>query len=142
MSADGIFQVASTAVLPGWLLLLLAPGWRWTQRICAVILPLLLAAAYVALFVASFGKSEGGFGSLNDVAKLFSNRDVLLAGWIHYLAFDLFVGAWEVRDARRLGLAHWLVAPCLVLTFLLGPSGLLLYWLLRGAAKKRWFDVG
>jgi hypothetical protein len=64
-------------------------------------------------------------------------RQALLAGWIHYLAFDLFTGAWEARDARRLRISRWLVAPCLLLTFLFGPLGLGLYLLLRAGLRKK-----
>lgn len=53
------------------------------------------------------------------------------AGWTHYLAFDLFIGGWEVRDARQRGIPHLLVVPVLVLTFLVGPAGLLLYLAIR-----------
>ena len=70
------------------------------------------------------------------VAKLFSNRWLLLAGWIHYLAFDLFIGAWEVRDAQDLGISHFIVIPCLLLTFLFGPAGLLLYFVIRVARLR------
>ncbi len=59
-------------------------------------------------------------------ARLFENPYLLLAGWVHFLAFDLLVGAWEVRDARRVGITHLLVVPCLLLTFMAGPVGLLL----------------
>ena len=74
---------------------------------------------------------EGGFGSLAAVAALFSVEELLLAGWIHYLAFDLFVGAWEVRDSQARGINHLLIIPCLLATFMAGPAGLVLYWLLR-----------
>jgi hypothetical protein len=84
-----------------------------------------------------FGEPGGGFGSLSQVSQLFQNPYKLLAGWIHYLAFDLFVGSWEVRDAQRLGIHHLLVVPCLALTFLLGPIGLLLYLALRFTMKRR-----
>jgi hypothetical protein len=70
------------------------------------------------------------------VSRLFANRHLLLAGWVHYLAFDLFVGAGEVRDARRHALSHLLVVPCLALTFLLGPAGLLLYYAVRSTAGR------
>jgi hypothetical protein len=70
------------------------------------------------------------------VAALFENHWLLLAGWVHYLAFDLFIGSWEVRDAAKNGIAHWMVIPCLVLTFLFGPIGLLLYFLLRVARVR------
>jgi hypothetical protein len=90
-----------------------------------------LSSAYLILIVLFFGKTEGGFGSLAEVMKLFANQWATLAGWIHYLAFDLFVGGWEVRDAQARGISHWFVIPCLVLTFLLGPIGFLLYCVLR-----------
>jgi hypothetical protein len=68
---------------------------------------------------------------------LFRNEYLLLAGWIHYLAFDLFIGSWQVRDAERNGVPHLAVVPCLVLTFLLGPTGLLLYLLIRAGVTRR-----
>jgi hypothetical protein len=69
----------------------------------------------------------GGFGTLAGVALLFSNPWKLLAGWVHYLAFDLFTGTWEVRDSIDKGVPHLIVIPSLALTFLFGPMGLLLY---------------
>lgn len=83
------------------------------------------------MIVLFFGKAEGGFDSLANVMKLFTNEWSVLAGWIHYLAFDLFVGAWEVKDSQEKGISHWFVIPCLVLTFLFGPIGFLLYSVLR-----------
>jgi hypothetical protein len=71
------------------------------------------------------------------VSALFGHRGLLLAGWLHYLAFDLFVGAWEVREARRVGLPHWLILPALALTFLFGPLGLLVFLALRAARLRR-----
>ena len=99
-------------------------------------MPLLLAALYVALLLHGGRVKGAGFGSLAQVARLFASQDFLLAGWIHYLAFDLFIGAWQSRDALRLGLSRWIVAPCLLLTFLFGPVGLALYLLLRLALRK------
>jgi hypothetical protein len=124
-------------VVPGWLLLVFAPRWKWSARIIAgILIPLLLALVYLYLVVTQFGKSDGGFGSLEEVSLLFKNPYALLAGWIHYLAFDLFIGSWEVRDSQRLGIHHLLVVPCLVLTFLFGPIGLLLYFTLRWITKR------
>ena len=105
--------------------------------VAAVGLPLTLAALYAVLVGQHWGESEGGFGSLADVAKLFANPSVLLAGWIHYLVFDLFTGAWEVRDAQRHAVPHWAVVPCLILTFMFGPAGLLLYFVLRYALRRQ-----
>ncbi|MDA1371327.1 MAG: ABA4-like family protein [Proteobacteria bacterium] len=140
MSADLIFSICSNAVLPGWLLLVLLPRWKWTLGlICTAILPLVLGMVYVGLFLSQLGNmpQSGGFGSLDSIAILFSNPYVLAAGWIHYLAFDLFVGAWEVHDSQQQGISHWLVIPCLFLTLMLGPTGLALYLIIRTVKSRR-----
>jgi hypothetical protein len=139
MEPARLFEIVNLVPLPGWLLLVFLPGWRWTPLVTACILPAILAVVYLALFAANVGSAEGGFGSLAGVKSLFAVDAILLAGWIHYLAFDLFVGSWEVRDARRNNIRHWWVLPCLVLTFLLGPAGLLLYWVLRSLMVRKAF---
>ena len=132
MTNDLVFQTASTLALAGWAVLVL--GWRapvWSQRIAGLVLPLLLSVAYAGLILAFWTRAPGGFGSLPEVMALFTLPEIALAGWIHYLAFDLLVGAWEVRTARREGIAFLLVLPCLALTFLFGPAGFLLFSALR-----------
>lgn len=135
MPLDALFSFANLAVLPGWLMIAVAPRWRWSQRYAALLVPLLLGAVYAWLLVTNWG-SGGGFGTLDAVAQLFQNRAVLLGGWIHYLILDLFTGAWESRDAISHGIPRWAVAPCLLLTFLLGPIGLGLYLLIRVAWRR------
>jgi hypothetical protein len=102
------------------------------------VMPSLFAVIYVVLIAATLTRSEGGFSSLASVRTLFDNPWLLLAGWTHYLAFDLFVGGWEVRDAQRHGISHLLIVPALVLTFVFGPAGLLLYLAIRWFASQRW----
>lgn len=128
MSPEQLFSIANLTAMLGWILLIVLPRWRWTARIVlSGLIPLLLSVVYLVLIVTTFGRIEGGFASLAEVAKLFRNDWALLAGWVHYLAFDLFVGSWEVRDAQRNGVSHWAVILCLLLTFLFGPIGFLLY---------------
>lgn len=136
MDPARLFEVVGWIALPGWLLLVFVPRWRWTPLLTACLLPSVLAVIYLVLIASNLGSSEGGFGSLAGVKALFTVDAVLLAGWIHYLAFDLFVGSWEVRDAQRQGIRHWWVLPCLVLTFMLGPVGMLTYWVLRGVLVR------
>ncbi|MBV8706540.1 MAG: DUF4281 domain-containing protein [Acidobacteriaceae bacterium] len=138
MTADQIFQVCNTLALLGWLVLVLF-GWkRWASSLAtAVLLPLLFAVIYSALLLTHWGGSSGSFNSLAGVASLFSNPWLLLAGWVHYLAFDLFVGSWEARDALAHQIPHLAVIPCLLLTFLFGPVGLLLYLLLRFTLRRK-----
>lgn len=137
MEAAEIFRIVSTAVLPGWLLLILVPRWRFTMPVAAVGLPLALAVVYAVVLGRHWGEGQGGFGSLKEVGMLFANPFALLAGWVHYLAFDLFIGAWEVRDAQKHQVPHLAVVPCLLLTFLFGPAGLLLYFVLRYALRRQ-----
>jgi prepilin signal peptidase PulO-like enzyme (type II secretory pathway) len=132
MKAEQVFSIANLIAMMSWIILAIVPRWVLTRKvILSGAIPLLLSAAYLILIVMFFGKSEGGFGSLADVMKLFTNEWTVLAGWIHYLAFDLFVGAWEVKDAQTKNISHWFVIPCLFLTFMLGPIGFLLYSILR-----------
>jgi len=135
MTPDVVFLVCNYAVLPAWLLLAVAPGWVGTQRVVhAIWIPSLLGLVYLTIFLTSPSLPEGGgFGSLAGVMILFTSPHGVLAGWVHYLVFDLFVGAWEVRDARRRGVPQLPLLPCLVFTLLLGPIGLLLYLALRWA---------
>ena len=128
---ESIFSACSGLALLGWVLLVFLPRQRPAHLLAAAGIPLVISVVYLVLIAQHFGRSEGGFGSLSDVAQLFSNPALLLAGWVHYLAFDLFIGAWESRDAQRHGIPHLLVVPCLLLTFMLGPIGLLTYWGLR-----------
>ena len=132
MNPDTLFQYANTLALLGWIVLLASPFVPgWADRISGTIIPLLLAIAYSGLVLAFWSGAQGGFDSLVNVEKLFQTREVVLAGWIHYLAFDLFVGAWAVRTARAESMPFLLVAPCLALTFLFGPAGLLAFQSLR-----------
>jgi len=132
------FSACSTLAMAGWLLLIAAPGWRWAQPVAGIGIPLTIGVVYLALIAGNMPGAEGGFGSLAEVTQLFTNPALLLAGWVHYLAFDLFIGAWEVRDARRHEVPHLLVVPCLLMTFMLGPIGLLTYFAVRGATRRRW----
>ena len=134
MTAEQLFSIANLAAMAGWLALIFLPRLRWTSTVVPLVVPALLAVFYIALLVVALPSSEGGFNSLAGVRALFENQWALLAGWVHYLAFDLFVGGWEVRDAQRRGVRHWLLVPSLILTFLFGPSGLLLYLATRRLA--------
>ncbi|OUJ74054.1 ABA4-like family protein [Hymenobacter crusticola] len=135
LTPDTLFQYASNAALLGWVLLIVAPRWRVTQRlISSGAWSLGLAVVYTVVILGHYlggHAGEGGFSSLSAVAALFRDPWALLAGWVHYLCFDLAVGAWASRDAQRRGVPHLLLVPTLLLTFLFGPVGFLLYSVVR-----------
>jgi hypothetical protein len=133
-----IFAIANPVAMLGWLGLAIFPGRKLVvDGISGVAIPALLAVAYAGLVAAFFADADGGFSSLEAVRALFQSDAMLLAGWLHYLAFDLFVGAWEVRTARAERIPHLLVIPCLALTFLFGPLGFLIFLMLRAAYARR-----
>lgn len=126
-------------MLPGWLALATAPLMAQLWRARAVLVARLVAAGLAGLYVtllatglAGEGPPEGAsFTTLEGVRLLLASEAALVAGWVHYLVFDLWVGSWEAEDAGRHGVPHVLLLPCLVLTLMAGPTGLLLYLLIR-----------
>jgi hypothetical protein len=136
MTIEGVFSACNLLAMAGWILLLALPRNRRAMTIAGTVIPLSLAAIYLVAFVLNIRGSRGGFSSLAGVAQLFENRWLLLVGWVHYLAFDLFIGAWETRDAMARGLSRLWLAPCLLMTFMLGPIGLLGYHAARTRAHE------
>jgi hypothetical protein len=140
MNANILFSILNTAILPAWVLLLVAPRWRWTRTVVSSgAYSFAYALVYTVLIASFIGHGDGGFSSLEGVQRLFANPWLLIAGWVHYLAFDLLVGSWIVEDARHHGIRHAWVVPCLLLTFLFGPMGWASYQVLRATRLKSGF---
>ncbi len=138
MSPEQAFSITNTVAILCWLLLAVLPGRRWvTEIVTGKVVPMLFAAFYIAIVATTFGSSEGSFSTLGGVAALFANPWLLLAGWLHYLAFDLLIGTWEARDARERHIPHMLLVPCLFMTLMFGPAGWLLYMTLRTVRSRR-----
>jgi hypothetical protein len=136
MTPDTLFQLANPLAMLGWLGLALSPlAPRWADRIGGFIIPALLSLLYAGVILGHWWQGQGGFDSLSNVMMLLANPWMALAGWVHFLAFDLFIGGWITRRARAEGIAHLMVLPCLLLTFLFGPIGLILF--LSIAAVRR-----
>jgi|688.fasta_scaffold105350_3 hypothetical protein len=137
MSPEALFQVANSMALLGWIALALGPlAPRAMGLVGGVAIPLVLSGGYAVIVLSHWSSGQGGFDSLASVEQLFESRWLLLAGWVHYLAFDLLLGAWQLRTARREGIAHLQLLPCLLATFLFGPAGYLLFQLLRAAHRS------
>ena len=125
---DMLFGWSNNLALAGWLALILLPRWNWLTAATGIVIPALLSMLYGGLAMASFATIEGGgFGSIDQVRALFASDAGLLAGWVHYLAFDLAIGTWIARRADEQGLSRLVQTPILVATFLFGPLGFLLH---------------
>ncbi|MBL6081676.1 DUF4281 domain-containing protein [Belnapia sp. T18] len=128
MNPDNLFQIANTVALAGWASLILGilTGQSWLRvGVAGRVVPILLSVFYAALVAVAWPDTVGGYDTLTAVARLFEDPRMLLAGWAHYLAFDLLVGGWIADEVDRRGLTRWLLLPALPLVFLFGPVGLL-----------------
>ncbi len=148
MNWDLIFTITNNYALLMWLILAFAP------RSNSIMTGLfyggvgLLALAYALIVIPmTAGLIDGGsggsldFSSLSAIQQLLSSPDGATVGWIHYLAFDLFVGIWVARNADKYGFARWLQIPILLFVLMLGPLGLVLYLLLRFTRHSKVADA-
>ena len=137
-----MFSVVGVSSLIGWGALAFSPLRHAPLILAARIISILLALIYTYLLVSLWGhEPKVDFSTLAGVASGFSYMGHLLTGWIHFLALDLFIGAWQVERAKKIGIPHIILLPCLMLTFLVGPLGLLLFLMIQ-SIKLRTIDNG
>ena len=129
MDVNLLFNICNTLVLPFWLALIFASERKLVKNLVTAV-AIILALVYASMVPTFLQMEEGGFGSLEDVMIIFQNPKAVLAGWVHYLVFDLLTGRWIALDAVKNGISKWFVAPCLFFTLMLGPVGFLLYSIL------------
>ena len=142
LSANEWFGWAGQVATYGWFILVFLP--RRIKPLFFIAqygIPFSLSLLYAGLALSNYFVSDGGYGSLESVRTLFRNDFMLLAGWVHYLAFDLFIGAWIARQADILGISRLLQVPILIATFMFGPVGLLFFSGVRLGALKRLEDI-
>jgi Domain of unknown function (DUF4281) len=135
-----LFRLSNLLVLPFWALMILLPRWRWTVRILRS--PLVSAApalVYAALVLPRLGAIFPAVArpTLAGVAALLGTPEGATISWVHFLAFDLFIGRWIFLDSQERRLSALLTAPVLFLTLMLGPLGFLIYLVLRAVARSR-----
>lgn len=140
---ETIFEVTNIYALVCWVILAFAPKRREVLPVLLIAGTGLLAITYAVLIIGLMsgmldpvGPRSGDFSSLSGVMALFDSKAGATIGWIHYLAFDLFVGIWVARNADRHGYARWAQVPVLFFVFMFGPLGLTLYLLLRLTNKN------
>ncbi|MEL7468988.1 MAG: ABA4-like family protein [Pseudomonadota bacterium] len=136
MDHELVFSLAGLLAMAGWAVLAVSPVLpAWSMRLAGEAIPALMSAVYLGL-IAIFPAGSGGLMSFAEVSELFSHPQALMAGWIHFLAFDLFVGGWICRTARDEHIRFLLVLPCLPVTFLFGPAGYLCFQSVRGFSRQ------
>lgn len=131
---DTLFQLSNLLTMPFWFLMILLPHWRWSKRIMGSLWTVVPAALLYAILVApGLGGLLGTLAnpSLDTIATLLGTPTGATIGWVHFLAFDLFVGRWVYLDSRSNGFSAWFISPILFFVLMFGPLGLLLYLVLR-----------
>ncbi|GAB4399213.1 MAG: hypothetical protein OHK0053_19040 [Microscillaceae bacterium] len=145
MNAEQIFSLFNALVLLPWALMIFAPHWRYTRWLAtSYLVPLALALVYVLIIFTNLGAmAKADFSTLKGIQALFVGAGqapyFAMAAWFHYLAFDLMVGVWLYQDAQKTKMSHFILMPCLFLTFMLGPTGFLLYTLLKWGLQRKHF---
>ena len=140
MTWDTVFSIANTYVLIFWVGLVFLPRWPALLAGCLYagvgLLCLTYSVAIIGLLGGAFDPGGGSgpsldFGSIESVRAIFASDAGVTIGWVHYLAFDLFVGIWIARDADAKGFSRILQAPILFFTLMAGPLGLFLWLVIR-----------
>lgn len=142
MSASTIFSFGNSFVILGWILLVFLPDWKNTQAVILNGIVVFFAILYSYLIGKDIGNFDpNSFSTLANVKILFQNDDAVAAGWLHYLAFDLFVGAYIVRDSRKLAISRWIYTPILPFAFMFGPVGYLLFFIIKTIKTQSFASV-
>ena len=129
-----IFALSSLLVMPFWFLMIFLPRWRWTKRLLASVWVSALAAVlYTALVLPQIAQVLPAVlnPNLAEIASLLSTERGATIAWVHFLAFDLFVGRWVYLDSQNRQLSSWLISPTLFFVLMLGPFGFVLYLFIR-----------
>ena len=140
MTAQQVFHIANVFALLGWIVLVFLPSHRAAvEGVARTLVPGLLSIAYAVILIPlALHSGSGSIASWEGMAAMLNQPWLLVAGWLHYLAFDLLVGTWQVETAHKEGIPYVAMLPCLLLTFVLGPIGFLAFLVARWTLGHRW----
>ena len=139
-----IFLWLNLGVLPFWLVLIMFPQSQICRVFITSIFPIfILSLAYGYLLYLFFNEGYDFLGNfelylgLDSISNLFSEQSFLILFWVHFLSINLFCGGWMVKDSQKFGINKFLMSLPLLITYLIGPIGLILYWFIRVFYAKR-----
>ena len=133
-----LYYWVNLGVLPFWLILIFFPQSHISKIFVTSVFPIfVLSSAYIFILYKSYLNSYDFLANfklyvgLDSVSDLFSNKSFLITFWIHFIAINLFIGGWIVKDSQKFQINKILLFFPLLITYLIGPIGLFLYWLIR-----------
>lgn len=137
MSTSDVFQIVNTIVLPAWLILIFFPGKSWRNPVIYTF-SAVMAIVYAVYVISGLGDFDmESFSELEGIKAMFTSDEAVLTGWVHYLVFDLLVGNWILNQSQKHNINHFLIIPCLLLCFMFGPVGYLVYFVIKGIKTKQ-----
>jgi hypothetical protein len=140
-SPSTIFSICNSVIVFGWLLLLILPTWKYTQAVILNGLLVVFSIVYTYLLLQDFDQlSMDSFSTLPKLKLLFQSDTAVAAGWVHYLVFDLFVGAYIVRKSIQIRLSRWVYSFILPFAFMCGPIGYLLFVIIKLSQTKLFYE--
>ncbi|MBZ9786245.1 DUF4281 domain-containing protein [Psychroflexus sp. CAK57W] len=137
MTASVVFQIVNTIVLPAWLILIFFPSKSWRNPVIYGF-SMAMAVVYLVYVITGLGNFDmESFSELEGIKAMFTSDEAVLTGWVHYLVFDLLIGNWILNQSRKHEISHYLIIPCLLLCFMFGPVGFLLYAIIKLVKTKK-----
>ena len=139
MTATNVFSLVNMLAMLMWIFMIIAPKWKATRFLIDFkIVPIALASIYaIYIFKAIQIGGMMDFGSLESVMALFTEENAVLSGWVHYLVFDLLIGMWMLDQNKKLNINQFILVPCLLFTFMMGPIGFLLFTIVKTVKQKQ-----
>ncbi len=133
MTTTQVFSIAGMITTPMWILMIFFPKWKVTNYLISFkIVPIILSFIYTIYIINTISiNGMPDYGNLDSVMKLFTEENAVLAGWVHYLVFDLIIGMWILNASKKLNIHQLIIAPCLFATFMFGPVGFLLFFIIK-----------
>jgi len=135
---DILYNWVNIGVLPFWLILIFFPRSHLSRYFVISVFPIfILGGTYIFVLYKSYLNSFDFVGNFNlyigidEISDLFTDKNFLIMFWIHFISINLFVGGWIVKDSQKFMINKFLLSVPLVITYLIGPLGLFVYWLIR-----------
>ena len=133
-----VYLWVNLGVLPFWIILVFFPQSQICRVFVASIFPiLLLSITYSYLLYINYIDGYEFMQNFNlylgfaQILNLFENKSFLILFWVHFLAMNLFCGGWIVKDSQLFGINKFLISLPLIITYLIGPIGIAIYWIIR-----------
>ena len=138
LTIEMLYFWVNLGVLPLWFILIFFPRSQLCKYFVTSIFPfLILSSAYIFILYKSYLSSYDFVSNFNlytskdSLKNLFSNDFFIMMFWIHFISINLFTGGWIVKDSQRLSINKYIITIPLIITYFIGPVGLIFYWVIR-----------